>query len=99
VLKVYIGEELIVEGGEQRLDVRFVEAGALEDDDRAGDRAIGKVMEVDGRDIIPAALGKKSFGRSRAEGAFPGEVHGRDKTEDLETEEAREEGGELKVIG
>ena len=77
VLKVYIGEELIVEGGEQRLDVRFVEAGALEDDDRAGDRAIGEVVEVDGRDIIPAALGKKSFGRSRAEGAFPGEVHGR----------------------
>jgi hypothetical protein len=78
VLKVYIGEELIVEGGEQRLDVRFVEAGALEDDDRAGDRAIGKVMEVDGRDIIPAALGKKSLGRSRVEGAFPGEVHGRE---------------------
>ena len=78
VLKVYIGEELIVEGGEQRLDVRFVEAGALEDDDRAGDRAIGEVVEIDGRDIIPAALGKKSFGRSRAEGAFPGEVHGRD---------------------
>jgi hypothetical protein len=75
VLKVYIGEELIVEGGEQRLDIRFVEAGALEDDDRAGDRAIGEVVEVDRRDIIPAALGKKSFGRSRAEGAFPGEVH------------------------
>ena len=70
MLKVYIGEELIVEGGEQRLDVRFVEAGALEDDDRAGDRAIGEVVEVDRRDIIPAALGKKSFGRSRAEGAF-----------------------------
>ncbi len=31
-----------------RLDVRFVEAGALEDDDRAGDRAIGEVVEVDG---------------------------------------------------
>jgi hypothetical protein len=72
VLKVYIGEELIVEGGEQRLDVRFVEAGALKDDDRAGDRAIGEVVKVDGRDIIPASLGKKSFGRSRAEGAFPG---------------------------
>ena len=72
VLKVYIGEELIVEGGEQRLDIGFVEAGAIEDDDRAGDRAIGEVVEVDGRDIIPAALGKKSFGRSRAEGAFPG---------------------------
>ena len=71
VLKVYIGQELIVEGGEQPLDVRFVEAGALEDDDRAGDRAIGEVVEVDGRDIIPAALGKKSCGRSRAEGAFP----------------------------
>jgi hypothetical protein len=28
-------------------------------------------VEVDGRDIIPAALGKKSFGRGRAEGAFP----------------------------
>jgi hypothetical protein len=39
VLKVYIGEELIVEGGEQRLDVRFIEARALENDDRAGDRA------------------------------------------------------------
>jgi hypothetical protein len=90
VLKVYIGEELIVEGGEQRLDVRFVEARALEDDDRAGDRAIGEVVEVDGRDIIPASLGKKSFGRSSAEGAFPGKVHGMDKTEDLETEEARE---------
>jgi hypothetical protein len=72
VLKVYIGEELIVEGGEQWLDVRFVEARVLEDDDRAGDRAIGEVVEVDGRDIIPAALGKKAFGRSRAEGAFPG---------------------------
>jgi hypothetical protein len=34
-------------------------------------------VEVDRRDIIPAALGKKSFGRSRAEGAFPGEVHGK----------------------
>ncbi len=77
MLKVYIGQELVVEGGEQRLDVRFVEAGALEDDDRAGDRAIGEVVEVDGCDIIPAALGKKSFGRSRAEGAFPGEVHGK----------------------
>jgi hypothetical protein len=60
-----------------RLDVRFVEAGALEDDDRASDRAIGEVVEVDGRDIIPAALGKKSFGRSRAEGAFPMKFHGR----------------------
>ncbi len=79
VLKVYIGEELVVEGGEQRLDVRFVEAGAPEDDDRAGDRAIGEVVEVDGRDIITAALGKKSFGRGRAEGAFPGEVHGREE--------------------
>ena len=80
VLKVYIGEELLVEGGEQRLDVRFIEAGALEDDDRAGDRAIGEVVEVDGCDIIPAALGKKSFGRSRAEGAFPSEVHVREVT-------------------
>jgi hypothetical protein len=80
------------------LDVRFIEAGAFEDDDRAGDCAIGEVVEVDGRDIIPATLGKKSFGRSRAEGAFPGEVHGMDKTEDLETEEAREEGEELRVI-
>ena len=70
MLKVYIGQELIVEGGEQRLDVRFVEAGALEDDDRACDRAIGEIVEVDRRDIIPAALGKKSFGRGRAEGAF-----------------------------
>lgn len=70
VLKVYIGEEFVVEGGEQRLDVRFVEAGALQNDDRPGDRAIGEVVEVDRRDIIPAALGKKSFGRSRAEGAF-----------------------------
>jgi hypothetical protein len=52
------------------LDVRFIEAGAFEDDDRAGDCAIGEVVEVDGRDIIPATLGKKSFGRSRAEGAF-----------------------------
>jgi hypothetical protein len=52
------------------LDVRFIEAGAFEDDDRAGDRAICEVVEVDGRDIIPASLGKKSFGRSRAEGAF-----------------------------
>ena len=59
------------------MDVRFIEAGAFEDDDRAGDCAIGEVVEVDGRDIIPAALGKKSFGRSRAEGAFPMKFHGR----------------------
>jgi hypothetical protein len=75
VLKVYIGKELVVEGGEQGLDVRFIEAGAFENDDRAGDCAIGEVVEVDRRNIIPAALGEKSFGRGCAEGAFPGEVH------------------------
>ena len=63
VLKIYIGEELVVEGGEKGLDVGFIEAGAFENDDRAGDRAIGEVVEIDRRDVIPAALGEKSFGR------------------------------------
>lgn len=75
MLKVYIGEKLIVEGGEKGLDVGFVEAGVFENDDCAGDRAIGEVVEVDSRDVIPAALGEKAFGGRRAEGAFPGKFH------------------------
>jgi hypothetical protein len=33
VLKVYIGQELVVECREQLLDIRFVEASAFEADD------------------------------------------------------------------
>ena len=75
MFKIHVGEKLVVEGGEKGLDVGFVEAGVFEDDDRAGDRAIGEVVEVHRRDVIPAALGEKSFGRGCAEGAFPGEVN------------------------
>ena len=39
---------------------------------------ICEVLVADRRNIISTALGEKSFGRSRAEGAFRGEVHGRE---------------------
>jgi len=75
VHKVHIGEELVVEGGEQWLDIRFVEAGAFEDDHRAGDCSIGKIVKIHGGKVLAIADSEKAFGRGRAEGAFPGEVH------------------------
>ena len=45
MLKVYIGEELVVEGGEKGLDIGFVEAGVFEDDDGfAVEKAHGEVL-------------------------------------------------------
>ena len=52
MLKIYIGEELVVEGGEKGLDVGFVEAGAFEDDDRA----IGEVGMAASRIRQPLSL-------------------------------------------
>jgi hypothetical protein len=45
-LKVYIGEELVVEGGEKGLDVGFIEAGAFEDDDICGRKGPWEVTEI-----------------------------------------------------
>ena len=46
VFKVYIGEELVVEGGEKGLDVGFIEAGAFEDDDICGRKGPWEVTEI-----------------------------------------------------
>jgi len=75
VLKVYIGQELFVEAGEQLLDIRFVEAGAFEDDHRAGDCSIGEVVKIHGGKVLAIADSEKALRRGSAEGAFPGEVH------------------------
>ncbi len=62
VLKVYIGQELVVERGEQRLDIRFVEARAFQNDHRAGDGAIGKIVEIYGGKVLAIAEGEKALG-------------------------------------
>ena len=79
-LKVYIGKELVVERGEQLLDIRFVEARAFENDHRAGDGAVGEVVEIHRGKVLAIAEGEKALGRCRAQGAFPGEVHDREVT-------------------
>ena len=79
-LKVYIGQELVVECGEQLLDIRFVEARAFENDHRAGHGAIREVVEIHGGKVLAIAESEKALRRCRAEGAFPGEVHDREVT-------------------
>ncbi len=62
VLKIYIGEELVVERGQQLLDIRFVEARAFQNDHRAGDGAIGEVVEIHGGNVLAIAESEKALG-------------------------------------
>jgi hypothetical protein len=62
VLKVYIGEELVVEGGEKGLDVGFVEAGVFEDDHGACYGAIRKIVKIYGGKVLAIAESEKALG-------------------------------------
>ena len=57
------------------MDVRFVQSLILEDDDSPGDAAVDEIVEIHSSNIYPAVLGKESFGRGGAKGAFPGKGH------------------------
>ena len=62
MLKVYIGQELVIKSAEEQLNIRFVEARAFEEYNGACDVAIREIMEIHGSDILILVKGKKSFG-------------------------------------
>ena len=62
VLKIYIGEELVVEGAEHCGDVFVLDARAFQNDHCAGDCSISEVVEIHGGKVIAIAESEKALG-------------------------------------
>jgi hypothetical protein len=62
MLKVYIGQELVVESGEKQLNIRFLEAGAFEEYNGACDVAICEIVKIYCCKVLAIAESEKSFG-------------------------------------
>ena len=62
VLNVHIGEELVVEGGEQCGDVFVLDAGIFQNDDGACNGAIREIMKVYGGGVLAVAESEKALG-------------------------------------
>jgi len=81
VLEIHVGEKIVVEDGEESGDLVVGDLGRGEKRDRAGHRAVGQVVEVDGDSVGAVANAEKTLGVGCAESAFPdhgeGGVRGR----------------------